>query len=81
VHDGETVWVQERVIVSPGSGVFVPEAVGPELDEGDVIGHVAGAGGSTLPVVSPFAGRLVSLYASAGERVAVHDRIAWMRAA
>ena len=81
MFDGETIWVPERVIVSPASGVFVPGPAGPELGEGDVIGHVAGTGDSRLPVVSPFAGRLISLYASAGERVSLHDRIAWMRAA
>ncbi len=81
MHDGETVWVPERVIVSPSSGVFVPTAAGPEVDEGEVIGHVESTGDSRVPVTSPFAGRLISMYAVHGERVAVHDRIAWMRAA
>ena len=81
MHDGETLWVPERVIVSPASGVFVPHETGPELEEGAVIGTVAGTGSSRVPVVSPFAGRLISMYATDGERVAVHDRIAWMRAA
>lgn len=81
MHDGETLWVPERVIVSPASGVFVPTETDPELDEGAVIGMVAGTGSSRVPVVAPFAGRLVSMYALLGERVAQHDRIAWMRAA
>ena len=80
MFDGETLWVPERVIVSPGAGVFRPEPVGPDLDEGAVIGFVHSTG-DRVPVTSPFRGELVQLYALDGERVAVHDRIAWMRAA
>jgi hypothetical protein len=32
-------------------------------------------------VTSPFAGELMAVVALPGERVAVHDRLAWMRAA
>ena len=79
--DGETLWVNERIIVSPSSGVFVPATTGPEVDEGAVIGHVRGTGDSRTEVRAPFAGRLVRVVALDGERVFVHDRIAWMRAA
>jgi biotin carboxyl carrier protein len=81
VHDGESVWVPERVIVSPSCGVFVPTAAGPEVDEGEVIGHVESPGDAPVPVTAPFAGQLISMYAAHGERVSTHDRIAWMRAA
>lgn len=81
MFDGETLWVPERVIVSPGAGVFAPVAVGPELVEGEVIGVVHRNGDTELPVTTPFAGELISMYARSGERVALHDRIAWMRAA
>jgi hypothetical protein len=80
MYEGETLWVPERVIVSPSSGVFVPEATGPDLDEGAVIGFVHGTG-DRVPVASPFRGQLVQMYALDGERVSTHDRIAWMRAA
>ena len=81
MFDGETLWVPERVIVSPGAGVFTPATIGPDLDEGEVIGFVRRNGDTELPVTTPFAGQLISMYASHGERVALHDRIAWMRAA
>ena len=81
MFDGETLWVPERVIVSPGAGVFTPAPVGPDLDEGQVIGFVRRNGDTELPVTTPFAGQLISMYARHGERVALHDRIAWMRAA
>lgn len=80
MFDGETLWVPERVIVSPGAGVFTPATIGPDLDEGEVIGFVH-RNDEPLAVATPFAGRLISMYARPGERVALHDRIAWMRAA
>ncbi len=81
MYDGETVEVPERVIVSPSSGVFVPAESGGHVDEGAVIGHVHRTGSDRVPVRSPFRGQLVQVVAREGERVFVHDRIAWMRAA
>jgi hypothetical protein len=46
-----------------------------------VIGHVEVPGREQVPVTSPFAGELMAVVAVAGERVAEHDRLAWMRAA
>jgi hypothetical protein len=81
VLDGETVWIDERVIVSPSSGVFVPMATGSDIEAGAVIGVVRGTGGAQVAVEAPFAGHLVRVVALEGERVFTHDRIAWMRAA
>ncbi len=85
VH-GELLVVPERVILAPAPGKFRPAETGSEPAEGDpvdreqVIGFVDGIGHST-PVRSPFAGRLMGLLASAGERVREGQPVAWLRLA
>ena len=85
VH-GELLVVPERVILAPAAGKFRPAETGVEPAEGDpvdreqVIGFVDGLGHST-PVRSPFAGRLMGLLASAGERVREGQPVAWLRLA
>lgn len=79
---GEQIEVAERVIVSPGPGVYEPAAVGArQVEAGEVIGHVAVAGEGSVPVRSPFRGRLVEEVAWSGERVLHRQRIAWLRVA
>jgi hypothetical protein len=81
--NGEHIDVIERVIVSPGVGVYQP-LDGPlphVLEAGSVIGHVTVAGAGPVAVTSPFRGRLVEVVAWAGERVAHRQRIAWVRTA
>ena len=39
------------------------------------------AGGSSVPVVSPFDGHLMAVDAVDGERLMRHQRVAWLRAA
>jgi biotin carboxyl carrier protein len=82
IHDGEVISVPERVIVSPSSGVFHPSPVGPagHIEAGATIGHIE-ACGRRVEVTSPFGGRLMAVVALEGERVATHDRLAWLRAA
>ncbi len=77
---GETIEVDERVIVSPAVGVYHPLPGAADVQAGDVIGHVAVAGQEPVPVRSPFRGRVV-VVAWQGERVLHRQRIAWLRAA
>jgi len=79
--EGEHLDTPERMIVSPVAGVYAPTDVlhGP-ISAGTTIGFVL-AGGSSVPVVSPFDGHLMAVDAVDGERVMRHQRIAWLRAA
>ena len=81
MEPGETIDVSERIIVSPAVGVYEPLDGSPEVDAGDVIGHVAVAGQESVPVRSPFRGRVVEVVAWPGERVLHRQRIAWLRVA
>ena len=80
---GEGLGVPERMIVAPSVGVFRPlEDVdaGDLVDEGQTVGHLDGPGTST-PVYSPFAGRLIGMLVSAGERLREGQPVAWLRVA
>ena len=70
-------FVTERIIVSPGAGVFSPV---PGLEAGAVIdaGSLVGTVGH-LEVRSPFAGQLMGFLAVATERVTSSEPIAWLR--
>jgi predicted deacylase len=82
VDRGEVIEVAERVIVSPAPGVYEPAAVGArQVEAGEIIGHVAVPGAGSVPVRSPFGGRLVEEVAWRGERVLHRQRIAWLRLA
>lgn len=81
---GEILDVPERVIVAPTSGTFeaAPGVAGDEglaVERGQVIGTVRGPNAST-PVTSPFAGVLVAMMATSGERLRAGEPIAWLRA-
>jgi len=77
-HPGEHLYMSERLVVSPGAGVFtpVPEAPAPAVEVGSLLGRV----GQT-EVRSPFAGSLMGMLAMEGERVQVGQPIAWLRSA
>jgi biotin carboxyl carrier protein len=81
-HDGEglDLLVPERVIVAPIVGVFRPADLveGSTVTAGQHIGTVEGPGTST-PVASPFAGRLVGMLAHPGERLRQGQPVAWLR--
>jgi biotin carboxyl carrier protein len=82
---GEALLVPERVIVAPVVGVFRPLAssdndAGELVAEGQPIGVVEGPG-TTTPVRSPFAGRLVGMLAHPGERLRQGQPVAWLRVA
>jgi [acyl-carrier-protein] S-malonyltransferase len=77
--EGEHLFVTERIIVSPGAGIFTPVAglePGTTIRAGEVVGTVG-----SLEVRSPFAGQLMGFLAVATERVTSSEPIAWLRTA
>ena len=75
--EGEHLFASERLVVSPGAGVFAPVAglgEGAAISVGLVLGHI----GDT-EVRSAFAGVLQSYIAVDGERVTLRQPIAWLR--
>jgi [acyl-carrier-protein] S-malonyltransferase len=95
-HEGERLYLSERIIVSPCAGIFELPAQA-EADAGD--GATAGQTGGRPPgagdpvaigdlvglvsgseVRSAFAGELMGLLAHPGERVQAGQPIAWLRA-
>ena len=78
-HEGEHLFMTERVVVSPAAGLFEPApdlGTGRSIQAGDLLGTVAGA-----EVRSPFAGRIEGVLAHLGERVLSRQPIAWLRTA
>jgi [acyl-carrier-protein] S-malonyltransferase len=78
-HEGEHLFMVERMVVSPAAGVFLPTTParpGSPIEVGEVLGIVAGE-----EVRSPFAGRLAGFLAVEGERVMPRQPIAWLRVA
>ncbi|MGH9060695.1 MAG: acyltransferase domain-containing protein, partial [Acidimicrobiales bacterium] len=79
-HQGEQLYVSERLVISPGPGVFQPAAGldqsnGAEVEVGTLLGAVG-----VEEVRSPFAGALMGMLAHPGERVQSGQPIAWLRA-
>jgi len=87
-HQGERLYVSERLIISPCAGLFelpsgleLPATPGGEAAEGtrieigDLVGFVSGT-----EVRSPFAGELMGVIAHPGERVQSGQPVAWLRA-
>lgn len=77
--EGEYLYAVERLVVSPGSGVFEPQPgieSGVAIEAGQLVGHVG-----DIDVRSPFAGAVQGVLAVAGERVTTSQPIAWLRTA
>lgn len=79
-HQGEHLYVSERVVISPGPGIFEPAngadlSPGSGIEVGTLLGTVSG-----VEVRSPFAGRLEGTLAHPGERVQTGQPIAWLHA-
>ena len=75
--EGEHLFAVERLVVSPGAGIFTPVediANGSAIDVGTVVGHVGDA-----EVRSSFAGQFQSFIAADTERVTLRQPIAWLR--
>lgn len=76
-HEGEHLFVVERLVVAPAAGLFARQpglVEGSRIDVGTVIGRVGEA-----EVRSPFAGILQSFIAHDGERLALREPVAWLR--
>jgi [acyl-carrier-protein] S-malonyltransferase len=78
-HQGERLYVSERLVISPCAGLFdLPEdslGAGSPIEIGDLLGTVSGT-----EVRSPFAGELMGVLTHPGERVQGGQPIAWLRA-
>jgi [acyl-carrier-protein] S-malonyltransferase len=76
-HQGEHLYMSERLVVSPAAGVFTPTVprTGP-VDVGSLLGTVGDA-----EVRSPFGGAMMGMLAMDGERVQIGQPIAWLRSA
>jgi len=75
--EGEHLFATERLVVSPGAGIFMPTeqlASGSTIEVGSTIGRVG-----QVQVRSPFHGALMGLLALEGERVTASQPIAWLR--
>jgi [acyl-carrier-protein] S-malonyltransferase len=93
-HIGEHLYMSERVVVSPGGGIFFPEqtlsAPGAGLLPGTIaagqatsgisVGDLVGRVG-TIEVRTPFGGAVVRWLATAGERVQEGQPLLWLRVA
>jgi [acyl-carrier-protein] S-malonyltransferase len=78
-HEGEHLFMTERVVVSPAAGLFEPRDdldAGVAVEAGDLLGTVAGQ-----EVRTPFSGRIEGVLAHLGERVMSRQPIAWLRTA
>ena len=79
-HQGELLYVSERVVISPSAGIFEPAAGGPQpgdrIDVGTLLGRVAGT-----EVLAGFAGTLQGCLAQPGERVQAGQPIVWLHTA
>ena len=78
-HEGEHLFMTERVVVSPAAGLFEPVAdlgAGRPIEAGDLLGTVGEAEDRT-----PFSGRIEGVLAHLGERVMSRQPIAWLRTA
>ena len=77
ILEGEHLFAVERMVVSPGAGIFTPST---DCTDGTVIevGHVLGMVG-TMEVRSSFAGEIKGVLAYEGERVTSRQPVAWLR--
>ena len=76
-HEGEHLFVVERLVVAPAAGLFAPKhglSDGARIEVGSVLGHVG-----DVEVRSPFAGILQNFIAHTGERLALREPVAWLR--
>lgn len=82
IEHGEDLLVPERMIVSPAAGVFRAIELSDDdlIEAGQAVGLIDGPG-TSVPVVSLFAGNLASVLVQDGERIRAGQPIAWLRTA
>lgn len=79
----EHVEVDERLVIAPVAGAFFPAFTDVSTERpglvaiGDEIGVVVQTG-EKHPVASAFTGRLMGMLAMPGERVRMHQPVAWV---
>ena len=92
LHQGEHLYMSERVVVSPSSGIFSPESslqapgtgllpgtdVGSDQSSAIDVGELVGRVGIS-EVRTPFAGQVIGWLAADGERVQEGQPLAWLR--
>ncbi|MGK2958413.1 MAG: ACP S-malonyltransferase [Acidimicrobiales bacterium] len=82
VHEGEHLYMTERLVVSPSAGIFEPaerwrnHQPDAHIEVGELLGTVSGD-----EVRSRFSGVIMGLIAIDGERVTTSQPIAWLRTA
>ncbi len=79
-HQGELLYVSERVVISPAAGVFEPAPGGPAAGERIEVGTLLGTVGPE-EVLAGFGGRLQGWLAHPGERVQAGQPIVWLHTA
>lgn len=77
-HEGEHLHVSERLVVSPATGIFVPDGRWRTEPQGIGVGDVVGWVGEH-EVRSRFAGVVMGFVALEGERVTASQPVAWLR--
>jgi [acyl-carrier-protein] S-malonyltransferase len=91
-HVGEHLYMSERIVVSPGGGIFFPEQTLSAPGTGLLPGTASAGGASsvisvgdligrvgTVEVRTPFAGEVIRWQATAGERVQEGQALLWLR--
>lgn len=76
-HEGEHLFATDRMVVSPGAGIFTPLPtleIGAQIVAGELLGNI----GDT-EVRSSFSGELMAWLAVDTERVTSSQPIAWLR--
>lgn len=82
---GETLVVDERLILAPCGGRFCPTLSQPHTLEGDyviegqVVGSILSAGGQEVPVRSSFAGWMMGYMLPNGAPVRGSEPVVWLR--
>ncbi|MGQ0679022.1 MAG: hypothetical protein ACT4OM_05095 [Actinomycetota bacterium] len=80
---GESLVVDERLIVAPCSGRFIPEYSqdpgGEYVKKGQIIGQILSSNGDQVPVFSGFAGLMVGYLIPHGAPVRSSEAVMWLR--